>query len=166
MSISVEHINDSAKLQDAVSVRAEVFQVEQGISATDDCDGLDAGAEQFVAYEAGIPIGTARYRVISAETGKVERVATLREHRGKMVGHSLMESIATAARQKGLAKLVLDSQLSSASFYENLGYEREGEEFNEVGIAHIKMVLELGPTLPVPKEYIDGNFRRHSGIQF
>jgi len=143
MTIFVEHLVGIDKLPDAHYVRAEVFQREQGISATDDYDGLDDTAEQFVAYEDGNPIGTARYRVLPDEVGKVERVAVIKEHRSKKVGRAIMESIAVTAKQKGLAKLVLDSQLSAADFYESLGYQKDGDEFDEVGIPHVKMVLGL-----------------------
>ncbi len=148
MPISVEHFLGVDKLSDAHSVRAEVFQREQGISAADDYDGQDDIAEQFVAYEDGKPIGTARYRVLPDKVGKVERVAVIKAHRGKKVGHAIMESVSETAKEQGLAKLVLDSQLSAADFYESLGYQKDGDEFDEVGISHIKMVLELKPEVP------------------
>ncbi len=143
MTISVEHLVGIDKLPDAHFVRAEVFQKEQGISADDDFDGLDNTAEQFVAYEDGNPIGTARYRVLPDKVGKVERVAVFKAHRGKKVGRAIMDSVSETAKEQGLAKLVLDSQVSAANFYESLGYQKDGDEFDEVGIPHIKMVLEL-----------------------
>ena len=54
-----------------------------------------------------------------------------------------MQSIERTARKQRVSKLVLDSQLSAVAFYENLGYQKVGDEFNEVGIPHIKMAMDL-----------------------
>jgi predicted GNAT family N-acyltransferase len=144
MAISVDHFQNDERLADALFVRAEVFQKEQGIPSAVDYDEFDTTAEQFVAYDdEGSPVGTARYRVVSNEVGKVERVAVLATQRGKKVGHSIMQEVQKAARQQELTRLVLDSQLSAAAFYESLGYQQVGDVFDEVGIPHVKMTLDL-----------------------
>ncbi len=144
MSISVIHLQNHENLADAHKVRAEVFQKEQGIPAADDFDGLDESAEQFVAYdENNLSVGTARYRKIADSVGKVERVAVLPSQRGKKTGFAIMDSIKVTAIENGIKRLELDSQLSAAGFNESLGYKKVGEPFDEVGIPHIKMAIDL-----------------------
>lgn len=145
MAIDIRHIDNSTdEINDAYAVREKVFQKEQGISASDDLDGKDGEAEQFVAYDdQGDAIGTCRYRVLEDNTGKVERVAVLPEYRGQHIGKKIMESIEQNAREQGLGSLLLDAQMSSASFYEDLGYHTVGKPFDEVGIPHVKMALNL-----------------------
>jgi predicted GNAT family N-acyltransferase len=143
MSVVVAHLTDPAKLVDAHQVRAAVFQVEQGISASSDFDDKDATAEQFVAYDEGRPVGTARYRLLTNDEAKVERVAVLSDQRGNKTGIALMEAVARAAKQQGLSRLVLNSQVDAAGFYGKLGYKAEGDVFVEEDIDHIKMTLNL-----------------------
>lgn len=143
MSINVIHLENPEQIVDALAVRAQVFQGEQGISAYDDFDGRDGTAEQFVAYDDDQPVGTARYRVLEGDIGKIERVAVLSNQRGKNVGHAIMLAIHETAAEQQLTSLVLESQLSAEGFYTSLGYSRVGEEFDEVGIPHVKMSLQL-----------------------
>ena len=37
----------------------------------------------------------------------------------------------------------LHGQIQACALYEKFGFEKEGEEFDEVGIQHYKMVLHL-----------------------
>ena len=143
MAIEIKHLDKDTTLTDAFSVRERVFHDEQGIPTSDDFDGQDYTAEQFVAYDDGLAIGTGRYRVLSDNIGKVERVAVLEDYRGQHVGQAIMGKIAEQAKEQGLSQLALDAQMTAASFYENLGYQPVGDVFEEVGIPHIKMVLNL-----------------------
>lgn len=148
MNLHIDHLEPGTDLTIAFGIRQRVFQGEQGISATDDFDGLDMEAEQFVAYDDSFPIGTARYRVLGNGVGKVERVAVVQEYRGKKVGQAIMEAIARVAAEQGLVELCLDAQLSAASFYKNLGYQAVGGVMDEVGIPHLKMEMNLNTPAP------------------
>jgi predicted GNAT family N-acyltransferase len=143
MSVLVKHLEQGQDLSHALEIRRQVFQQEQGISEEDDFDGLDDKVEQFIAYDGDTAIGTGRYRVIEDAVGKVERVAVIPEYRGQKVGRAIMETIAQTAENKGITKLTLDAQLSASSFYESLGYRIEGEVFEEVGLPHAVMSLDL-----------------------
>ncbi len=144
MSLDVRHLNPGSDLSEAHFVRAEVFQKEQGISAEDDFDVLDSNAEQIVAYDDGKPVGTARYRVLEdGKTAKVERVAVLSDQRGKKIGDAIMSKLEHDAKQQGVTSLVLDAQQDAAGFYSRRGYTQVGETFEEVGIPHVKMSLDL-----------------------
>jgi predicted GNAT family N-acyltransferase len=47
-----------------LALRRAVFVDEQGVDPALDADGLDDGATQFLAWANGVPIGTARLRVV------------------------------------------------------------------------------------------------------
>lgn len=159
----VQHRFPGCELDPARSVRAAVFQVEQGIPATDDFDDLDQIAHQFVAFDRGQPVGTARYRILDSGIAKVERVAVLSSHRGKKVGRMLMHTVEHTAWRQHITGLTLEAQLTAADFYARQGYEKEGDIFEEVGIPHIKMSLDVRhPSetaehygLEVPKDIYD-----------
>ncbi len=139
----IQHRLPGCDTEAAHAVRAAVFQAEQGIPSTSDFDGLDAIAEQFVAFDAGRPIGTARYRLLEDGTAKVERVAVLSDQRGKKVGLAIMNAIEVTARRQNIPTLVLGSQVSATDFYERIGYQRQGSIFEEVGLPHVMMSLDV-----------------------
>ncbi|ELY93282.1 N-acetyltransferase GCN5 [Natrialba chahannaoensis JCM 10990] len=145
-------------LEDAFDVRYDVFVDEQDVDEEleyDEHDEPDAEAVHFVAYaadsadpsdtdpETATPIGAARLRIVDQTTGKVERVAVLESHRGTGVGRALMDTLEAEARGQSLETLTLHAQTHAAGFYEGLGYEIYGDEFEEAGIPHVAMERSL-----------------------
>ena len=129
--------SDSA---DMTYVREVVFIREQGVSREEEMDGLDGECLHVVAHdESGQAIGTARLD----SHGHIGRVAVLKEWRGKGVGNELMDAIVVRARKQGWKQVELNSQTHAAEFYQKLGFVAEGDEFEEAGIPHIKMVRVL-----------------------
>lgn len=152
----VRVVRTDAAYEDAVSVRIAVFVEEQGIPEELELDEHEDEAVHFVAYEphdpdhaggpghhhddeTGDPIGAARLREPDDDTGKVERVAVLADHREGGVGAELIETMESVARARGYERLVLHSQTTATGFYERLGYERVGNVFEEDGIPHVEM---------------------------
>jgi predicted GNAT family N-acyltransferase len=148
---------------DAFDVRRVVFVDEQAVDPDlewDDWDD-DAATTHLVAYDPtmdadaaaaegarGAPVGAARLRPSAVDdtgeptpdaAGKVERVAVLDSHRGTGVGRALMDDLEAIGRDRGFDRFVLHSQTHAAGFYERLGYERVGDEFDEAGIPHVEM---------------------------
>ena len=50
--------------------------------------------------------------------------------------------IINTAKQKGLEKIYLHSQMGSIDFYQSLKFIQKGEMFQEADIDHVLMVLE------------------------
>lgn len=124
-------------------IRTQVFQIEQGVSAELEFDGLDADAIQFLAYSNGKAIATARVREIDVNIAKIERLAVLPEYRKQGVGKRLMESAVSVIASLDKSLAIVHAQEYVASLYQQLGFEIVGERFSEAGIAHVKMVKQL-----------------------
>lgn len=133
-------------LQDAFDVRRAVFIDEQGVPEDLEMDGKDGKAVHVVVYDQGaeVPVGTARLRRLRSDVGKAERVAVRRRYRGQGLGRLLMDRIEEEARAADCGRMVVHAQTTVEGFYERLGYETVGEEFEEAGIAHVEMEKELG----------------------
>lgn len=116
---------------------------EQRVPEADEVDGRDPGCEHFLAYLDGAPVGTARLRITEDGHAKAERVAVLGAHRGRGVGHALMNALEARARALGHAEVVLSAQVDAIPFYLARGYEPYGPEFMDAGIPHRKMHLHL-----------------------
>ena len=71
-------------------------------------------------------------------TAYLGRIAVLKEHRGKKIG-TFVTSIRASSKQKGAQFAHVRAQLHARGFYEKLGYQSFGEEFDDCGKMHIHM---------------------------
>lgn len=123
-----------------MQVRRCVFIDEQQVPEALEWDDDDAICTHVLAWNSKRDaVGTARLH----PSGRVGRVAVLKEHRGGGVGKLLMVTLISLARREGIERLVLHSQVQALGFYRRLEFTPFGEEFLEAGIAHIEMQLTL-----------------------
>ena len=124
--------------EDATSVRHEVFVVEQRVPVEVELDDDDAVSVHAVAYDTdGTAVGTGRLLPdgTSAAWPCAARAAwawRADPGRADRPGHG-----------DGHRMLVLHAQTHAAGFYEAHGFQVEGEEFMEAGIAHVVMTRTL-----------------------
>lgn len=136
------HTGSWQELQaDAQAIREAVFIQEQAIAPEDEWDAEDAVALHFVAYAQHQPIATARL----LSNHSIGRVAVLKPYRGLGLGKKVMETIIQQAQQEQRPFLVLSAQVYATGFYQQLGFQAEGEEYLDCGIPHILMRRELNP---------------------
>ena len=124
---------------DAKLIRSMVFIEEQHISEADEWDEQDAISLHFVVYAQDQPIATARL----LENNSIGRVAVLQQYRGEGIGKLLMQQIIQVAKQQNRVFLQLSAQVYATRFYENLGFQVQGEEYLDCEIPHIDMGLSL-----------------------
>ena len=135
--------------QAAMQVRDAVFVQEQGFTPQEEYDELDADAlHMVIRLPDGAVIATARLLqepVASDEppTGRIGRVAVLKEWRGQGWGRMLLLVLQDEAQQRGDQRLVLGAQQVAAPFYARLGYQPTPYTYDEGGIPHVQMVLDM-----------------------
>jgi len=125
--------------QDAKLIRTQVFICEQGITEADEWDDQDVISQHFVIYDQDQPIATARL----LQNHSVGRVAVVKVYRGQGLGQMIMLEIISYAQKQGLSVLTLSSQVHAISFYEKLGFTVQGNPYDECGISHIEMTMNL-----------------------
>ncbi|MBC8218512.1 MAG: GNAT family N-acetyltransferase [Planctomycetes bacterium] len=126
----------SDRQAELISVRRCVFIEEQKVPESIEIDGKDPDCFHVLACDgAGNPIGTTRL----ARSGKIGRMAVLPEHRGLGVGREMLRVIMDCGRANGIADFHLSAQIGAVGFYQKMGFETYGEQFEEAGIAHINM---------------------------
>ncbi|MBU3084392.1 GNAT family N-acetyltransferase [Acinetobacter seifertii] len=125
--------------KDAEYIREQVFIQEQGIAPEDEWDDFDATAVHFMVYDKEQPIATARL----LPQHSVGRVAVLMSYRKQGIGKILMQHIIDYARNQKLPYLKLSAQTYVTAFYEALGFNVQGEVYQDCGIPHINMILAL-----------------------
>lgn len=139
----VKPVETSQELKDAQEVRRQVFIEEQGIKREEEFDGLDQNSGHVIAYDNNVPVGTARIRYKNDVSAKLERIAVLKSYRGQGIGKEIVKTSLKLAQTKGASEVTLDAQQSAVGFYEKLGFQQEGEPFEEAGIPHIAMSKKL-----------------------
>jgi predicted GNAT family N-acyltransferase len=145
----VELVTGEDDLDAAIAVRREVFVEGQGVPPDRELDGRDDEATHFLAHDGDEVVGTARMREYhdgegeDPRTAKVERVAVLESRRGEGWGAELMAAVEDHARDQGYDRVYLHAQVPVVAFYERLGYEAHGQEFEDAGIPHREMTKAL-----------------------
>lgn len=129
-------------LKTCFAIRREAFVAEQNVPAALEADGLDPSARHFGVMADGRIIGTCRVRFVGS-AAKIERVAIIKDFRGKGIGQALMKYILNELRKNSDIQLFkLSSQSYAVPFYEKLGFRTRGPEYMEAGLPHYDMVLE------------------------
>lgn len=137
----------------ALPVRLGVFVQEQLVPIEMEVDEWDPLALHAVVFdEDGVALATGRLvfeqpgggsestlSSLANAVGRIGRMAVLATYRGQGLGRLVMATLIQAAREQGLAHLVLHAQQSAIGFYEQFGFRSVGEAFEEAGIPHIEM---------------------------
>ena len=74
---------------------------------------------------------------------RLGRMAVLPEWRRRGVGMALARTLIARAQERGLRRLALHAQTHAAAFYRRLGFTEQGPVFEEAGIPHVCMVMDL-----------------------
>jgi len=121
-------------------VRETVFVMEQAVPRALEWDGIDADCEHVLALDdKGKAIGTGRL----LPDGHIGRMAVLFEWRGRGVGGTILQTLMTRASDKGVARLVLNAQVTALPVYARFGFTPVGGIFQEAGIPHQEMIRKL-----------------------
>jgi YbgC/YbaW family acyl-CoA thioester hydrolase len=130
--------------EDAGRLRTEVFVREQGIPVELEWDEADAGALHAVAYNRlGQPVATGRLLPPRDGVATIGRMAVLQVLRGCGFGEQVLRTLAAQAQRRGDRAITLHAQRTARSFYARLGFEAQGEPYEEAGIPHITMTSAL-----------------------
>lgn len=140
--IEVNIVSFRDQQQDILAIRHRVFSVEQQVDPDIDFDGLDGLALQVLASTSsdGIAVGTGRM----LSDGHIGRIAVLKEYRGKGIGSDIIQVLVNQAREAGMAKVFLGSQVRAVPFYEKLGFRAAGKNYIEANIPHTPMEMTIG----------------------
>jgi len=127
-------------LEKVFSIRKIVFVDEQKCPPEIEWANEEESTH-FLAISDHQPCGACRWR--KTEKGyKLERFAVLKEFRGQGIGRAL---IATALDDlpEDADYIYLNAQLDAMSLYAKFGFIAEGDQFEEAGIQHFRMVKSL-----------------------
>lgn len=142
-AVQIIHVVEDCERKAAFAIREAVFIDEQLIDPPLEFDGLDDDAEHLLARLDGRAVGTLRLRSVSDQTAKIERVAVLKDARGHAVGAALIAAALVHLREHDFHAVKLHAQTHALKFYARHGFVAQGDDFDEDGIPHRLMHLDL-----------------------
>ena len=134
----VRRARGDVEMSAALTLRHDVFCVEQGVPENEELDGRDHEGIHLVAVEDGELLGTCRVLMVGT-TAQFSRLAVRRSARRRGVATALLQAADDETRAAGGNRLVLHAQTYARELYENAGYRPRGRVFWEAGIEHIAM---------------------------
>jgi predicted GNAT family N-acyltransferase len=137
----VHLVTDPAEMQAVYRIRHDVFVCEQKVPLELERDEDDEVADHFLATagDARTPAGAGRLVAEPGGVAHLGRLAVLPAYRGTGLGVALVRAIEQRAAEHGLRVVELAAQTHALRFYERLGYEAFGEEFDDAGLPHRHM---------------------------
>lgn len=140
MTVAIIQTRDIATCR---ALRRAVFIEEQGVPEADEVDDQDEAALHLLLSENDTPLGSARL-LLGAGYVKIGRVCVLKSARGRGFGAALIRAAVDTARSlPGITVVTLGAQTHALGFYEPLGFTATGPIFDDAGIPHRKMTLDL-----------------------
>jgi predicted GNAT family N-acyltransferase len=139
-NIQVKKITSQNDLEKAFAIRTTVFVEEQHCPPELERENEEVSTH-FLATINQEPAGACRWRKTDAGY-KLERFAVLKAYRGQKVGQALVAAVLADLPDEA-TYIYLNSQLDAVGLYAKFGFQVEGNQFEEAGIQHFKMVKRL-----------------------
>lgn len=131
----------------ALEVRLAVFVEEQDVpleAELDDHDTADPTCVHALSRAAPErPIATGRIYDETPGIARIGRMAVLPAFRRSGAGMRILDALLGEARRRGSRQVLLDSQTHAVAFYARRGFRPEGAVFDDCGIPHRRMRVEL-----------------------
>jgi len=136
-NIQVNKVIEPADLEKVFAIRREVFVGEQNCPPELEWEFEDESTH-FLAIIDGEPGGASRWR--KTDKGyKLERFAVLKKFRGAGVGQELVKAVLNDLPPDA-GYIYMHAQVQAVSLYERFNFVKIGDEFEEAGIRHYKMI--------------------------
>ncbi|MBL7790040.1 MAG: GNAT family N-acetyltransferase [Chitinophagales bacterium] len=81
--------------------------------------------------------------IIEGDKAKMRQVATVKTYQGRGIGKDLFMHCEEELRKHGIKEIYCHARKNAIPFYEKLNFEIYSDEFDEVGIPHLKMKKTL-----------------------
>jgi len=138
-----EQLNTS-ELYQILRLRSEVFVVEQDCVYQDVDDKDQKAVHLFISDENKVVAYTRLFAPgLYFDSASIGRVVVASKYRKDGLGHQLMDaSIKAIQKNFNTSEITISAQTYLKSFYESHGFIKEGADYLEDGIPHIKMIYK------------------------
>jgi ribosomal protein S18 acetylase RimI-like enzyme len=133
----------SKEYQQMVQLRNEILRKPLGLEFTP--EELEKEKDEILigAFEEEKMLGCCMLIKVDKSTVRLRQMAVLNNLQGKGIGRALMQFAENIARDRGYRKIIMHARASAIGFYEKLGYQVSGTQFEEVTLPHYIMEKRL-----------------------
>lgn len=137
--VSFQIVRTTEEFMAAMVVRGIVFCEEQNCPWEIEKDAEDGEAVHVLGLCGTEPAAAARFRFVPGYA-KLERICIRKQWRKTGAGKALVTFLIDAAKKRGATAFKMHAQAHLEGFYAGLGFQGEGEIFDEAGIPHRLMI--------------------------
>ncbi|WP_315818262.1 GNAT family N-acetyltransferase [Paraflavitalea speifideaquila] len=129
--------------QQMVQLRNDILRKPLGLSFTPEELEKEKAEILIGAFEEEKMLGCCMLITQDPATVRLRQMAVLNNVQGKGIGKALMQFAENIARDMGYRKMTMHARQTAIGFYEKLGYNVSGDQFEEVSIPHYIMEKAL-----------------------
>jgi len=126
--------------KESFELRNSVLGIPFGLNLYELDMSCDKEGVLICAFNGSKIVGTIVLLSVDKDTAKMRQVAVTPILQGQKIGARMAQYAEEIAREQGYKRIEAAARKTAAGFYDKLGYKREGEEFTQVGLTHIKVV--------------------------
>ena len=120
-------------------IREKVFVCEYHIPPDIEFDHKDRRCKHVLVQDKSETVATGRI----SDKGKISRVAVLKNYRNTEVPKQVLSSLLTIAKDNGLTRVSIDSDLQQVNEFQQQGFKVMSPVFMKSGIAKQTLVCEI-----------------------
>ena len=140
MGVDVKIAKSKDEYLKCLDIRKSVFIKEQKVDKNLEIDEFEKTCTHFLVYVDGQAVATGRFRIKNIFL-KFERMAVLKEFRGRKLGSVLLKHMVDVGYKKYPRYLqTMHAQEGALHFYKKMGWEVISKSFIEADIKHYLMV--------------------------
>jgi len=140
----------SPEYETARELRNEILRQPLGLDLYQENSDWEKRARHFVMYRGERLVACLIAFPESHNCYRIRQLATRPDCRGQGFGSELMRHAETELTISGATNVILHARVSAVGFYEKLGYQTAGREFEEVTVPHVRMEKSLGKSSADP----------------
>ncbi len=138
----IEH--NSKDYWDTVHLRELVLRQPLGMRFSSEELELENNSYHIAVYdETHKIIGAAMFVPLSSTKLKMRQVVVAEDWQGRGIGKELIEFAENFAQSKDYQLIEANVRQTAIGFYESMNYQKQGKEFTEIGIPHMKVEKKL-----------------------
>lgn len=132
------------EFDEAISLRYSILRKPLNMEYDPDDIAAEYDSLHLGSYSAdGVLLGVLVLKPVNTEVVKMRQVAVCDNIQGKGVGSYLVSESEKVAAANGFRRIELHARSAAVPFYRKLGYQKQGNKFQEVGIDHYFMYKDL-----------------------
>ena len=133
----------TSEYQEMVRLRDEILRKPLGLRFTKEELEKEKDNLLIAAYEDDTMMGCCMLVEENSKSVRLRQMAVTKETQRKGIGKALMQFAENLARDRGYERITMHARKDAVGFYEKMGYNTVGQEFQEITIPHVEMEKRL-----------------------